>query len=499
VTTALLVRRYLGDYVRSPLNLVLLVLVPVAWVTICSSALAKFAHLIGGVQGGSGIVMNAAGWAAAFLAGISVYFQVSESRATDRRLVLAGLGASRLVLARLATGFVLALVATVAALLALAARTGILDPVRTVGATLMFAAIYLAIGSVLGVLVRDQLNGAVAILFVWFLDVFLSPTITGSNALFTQLLPTHFVSLLVVGASNHAGSLGNLGASALWTSAALVAAALVFVTATRGARNRPRSCGGSAARVAAGIRFGFREYRRNVVFWAMLVIVPFAFITLMIAITPAIPLRVQLVSTGGSAISVISMVHVHGAIMAPITVAFLSGIAGLFVVIGSSDADRRLVLAGFRAGEVLAARFALIAVAAVLAVAVSMVVTDLEFQPQQWLPFVGANLLIALIYAMVGVILGPLVGRIGGLYLIFLLPFMDLGIVQDPMFYGTPLAWAKFLPGYGPVRLLMNGSFTSFTCGVDGSWGLPYALAWLVGLTGIATIVFHRIAAPKRI
>lgn len=45
------------------------------------------------------------------------------------------------------------------------------------------------------------------------------------------------------------------------------------------------------------------------------------------------------------------MVDVQGAVMVAITVAFLAGLAGLFVVLGSAEADRRLVLAGYRPGE----------------------------------------------------------------------------------------------------------------------------------------------------
>ena len=54
----------------------------------------------------------------------------------------------------------------------------------------------------------------------------------------------------------------------------------------------------------------------------------------------------------------------HAATMVPITAAFLAGLAGLFVVTGAADGDRRLVLAGFRAREVLAGRLGVIAAAA---------------------------------------------------------------------------------------------------------------------------------------
>jgi predicted MFS family arabinose efflux permease len=45
-----------------------------------------------------------AGWAAGFLAGIAMYFQTRSARTVDRRVVVAGLSARRLVAARIVTG-----------------------------------------------------------------------------------------------------------------------------------------------------------------------------------------------------------------------------------------------------------------------------------------------------------------------------------------------------------------------------------------------------------
>src|SRR6266511_2562681 len=73
-TTILFVRRFLADYARNPVNLLVLVQAVTA------------------------------GWAAGFVAAIAMYFQVAAARDTDRRLVIAGLPTTRLVGARLASG-----------------------------------------------------------------------------------------------------------------------------------------------------------------------------------------------------------------------------------------------------------------------------------------------------------------------------------------------------------------------------------------------------------
>ena len=187
------------------------------------------------------------------------------------------------------------------------------------------------------------------------------------------------------------------------------------------------------------------------------------------------------------------MSDVHGALMVSITVAFLAGLAGLFVVLGSTEGDRRLVLAGFRPREVLAARLGVVLLAALLVTAVSLAVTSVSLQPQVWRTFALATLTVAVTYAMIGVVIGPLAGRLGGLYLMFLLPFLDVGLAQNIMFDAAPPSWAAWMPAHGAVRVLIDGVFTPR---FDEVTGLVLAVIWLVGLTGAAAAVFRRAAAP---
>lgn len=103
MTVLVFVRRFLTDYVRNPVNLLLLVVIPTVFVVVVAGSLADYAKLLGG-PGGPAVQTAAAGWAAAFLAGIAMYFQTAATRDTDRRVVIAGLSAARLALARLLTG-----------------------------------------------------------------------------------------------------------------------------------------------------------------------------------------------------------------------------------------------------------------------------------------------------------------------------------------------------------------------------------------------------------
>jgi len=229
-------RRFLTDYVRNPVNLLLLVVVPVVFVVVAAGSLVDAAKLLGGAGNGVGVATATAGWAAGFLAGVAMYFQMSAAREADRGLVIAGLLARRLVTARLLTGLTLAVLASAAALVALQLRAGVDDAVRAAFGTLMFAVVYLGIGAVVGALVRNTVNGTVLILFIWILDVFFGPTMSsGADKVLTRLLPTHFVTLWMTDLPlRHGGRFGDLGIAVGWTIAATVLAFAVVVAAVRG-------------------------------------------------------------------------------------------------------------------------------------------------------------------------------------------------------------------------------------------------------------------------
>jgi hypothetical protein len=101
--------------------------------------------------------------------------------------------------------------------------------------------------------------------------------------------------------------------------------------------------------------------------------------------------------------------------------------------------------------------------------------------------------LIGLTYALIGALLVPLVGRVGGVFLAFLLPFLDIGVVQSPMLHPTPIELAKFLPGYGGSRMLLDGALSS---GFDEFGALLVGLLWVTCLLAVTAALYRRAVAP---
>ncbi len=485
MTALLLARRFTTDVARNPLSALVLVATPVVFVVAAAGALAQAGALLGGAVEGSTMARLTAGWSAAFVTSVSMYFQISAARHTDRRLVGAGLGRMTLVAGRVVAGVVLAATASAAALLALVVRNGTEQIGRAAIGTLIFAAIYLGLGALVGAGVRDPINGTVILLFVWILDVFFGPGLNGSQSPVLRLLPTHHASLWMLEPPGAPGATGHLLSSGVWLGAALAMGLLAVLRTTATPRRRNPTPGAGATQLSEGLRMAWHSWRRTPVLWALLVAVPAVFIWLADATTPHGSTTVQVLEGGASVVASFDPADIHAGTMVPIAVASLAALAGVFIGVDARRADGRLALAGQRSWVVAATRLGTTTAAALLAAAAGLGVAATVFDARQWGVFALGNVLVALTYALLGLLVGPLVGRASGTLLAFLVPFVDLALGQSPMLHTVPPSWALVLPGYGGTRLVVDGGLTA---SFDEARGLAIAAAWFLVLLVVAVV-----------
>lgn len=74
-----------------------------------------------------------------------------------------------------------------------------------------------------------------------------------------------------------------------------------------------------------------------------------------------------------------------------------------------------------------------------------LAVSPASFQPDVWVTFAAATVAVAVTYVMIGVVWGRSWDRLGGLYLMFLLPFLDVGLAQNIMFDAAPPSWTAWM------------------------------------------------------
>lgn len=242
-----------------------------------------------------------------------------------------------------------------------------------------------------------------------------------------------------------------------------------------------------SSRTAAATAMAFRDQRRRPLLLILLVIVPVYVVSRSIAITEATPRRIAL--PGGLEITT-TMQELHGATMAGVTVAFVASLVGVFVMQAALAGDRRLVVAGYRAGETIVARLIVLAAATALVVTVSLAATAAYFTPAAWAPLVAGLAATGAIYAVLGAVAGAVLDKLAATYLMLFLALTDVGIVQTPMFGdGTPDRWAVLLPGYGPMRIMVDGAFSNaFHSGGE----LALSFAWGAALGAAVVFLLRR-------
>lgn len=163
------------EYSRDALSMLLLVVVPAIFVLAASGTLSEFADALGGKLPPDAATALGAGWSAAFISGAIGFFQARSSREADHRLALAGLGGTRVAIARVVASIALATLAAAVAFAALAAVATPVHPLHAAAAVLSFALIYIGVGAFVGSIIDGVLEGSLLVVLIFLLDAFSGP------------------------------------------------------------------------------------------------------------------------------------------------------------------------------------------------------------------------------------------------------------------------------------------------------------------------------------
>lgn len=188
------------SYVRQPINIVLLVVVPVVFIIAMRSAIGTFSNVLGGNLGERAGTGLAGLWAASLLAGVAVFFVLRTTLSTDARLVVAGLSRRSLVAARSITAVAIALVTSSVSLGVLLATQNVDSPLSLFAAIFLSALIYGAMGIGLARLVEGDLEGSFVLILIFMLDAFVGGPLGGAHGLAASVFPLHFTSETAVAA-----------------------------------------------------------------------------------------------------------------------------------------------------------------------------------------------------------------------------------------------------------------------------------------------------------
>lgn len=237
------------------------------------------------------------------------------------------------------------------------------------------------------------------------------------------------------------------------------------------------------SRIQTAFQTGIKEYTRTPALLGLFLFLPAYAVGLFSWVTPGDQLRITI---GGETIQA-TMDAVIATVMAPMSAALITGIAGLFLMRSSRGADGRLVLAGYRAREVVFARIALLAGVAVLSSVTAVGVLWYFHPPASLIWLAMATVLVALLYGAVGSLAGVVLDRLPGVYLLLFMPLVDLFLFQNPLATDTP-SMAILLPSHFPMDAAVTAALTGTVAVTDLGGGMAY----LGLLTVLVVAAFYR-------
>ncbi len=178
-------------------------------------------------------------------------------------------------------------------------------------------------------------------------------------------------------------------------------------------------------------------------------------------------------------------------------VSFLACFLAFNLVHKRRDADARLVLAGYRAHEVLFAKLLVLLVLVSLLASYETAILWPWLAPRH-VALVFAGLFFGgLIYGCLGMLVGAVVKHeLEGIFTIVFLTNIDAGWLQNPIYYAHSQRQEliRSLPGYGPVQLAVVAAFTDD----EPRGALLRAVLWAcVGLL-VALVGFGARIRPRR-
>lgn len=209
-------------------------------------------------------------------------------------------------------------------------------------------------------------------------------------------------------------------------------------------------------------RMNVSQYVRQRLNLVLLLTIPVLFVGLAFFVLPNQTLPVEFFEGSFGYRVIVSRRELAGAFISLEAATLVSGVSGLFLITSSREADRRLVLCGYRAATVVLSRLLLLLLVVVVIAALSVGVVLLNFQPKNPPAYFLSVLSGAAIYGSVGVLVGAIIRRvIEGSYIMFFMPILDTVILNSSM-YSSALDkwWIRLSPAYFPARLLERSAFT---------------------------------------
>jgi len=179
-------------------------------------------------------------------------------------------------------------------------------------------------------------------------------------------------------------------------------------------------------------------------------------------------------------------------------VCFLACFLAFNLVHKRREADARLVLMGLRPRELLIAKLLVLFVLALTLSVYETAILRPFLAPKHVLRVATGFLIGGMVYGSFGLLIGSVaLHELEGIFTIVLLTNIDVGWLQNPIYYSTSerRGLIESLPGHFPTQLAVSGAFADEPMARGHAWhAAMYALAALCLALGVLTLRRRRAA-----
>lgn len=218
-----------------------------------------------------------------------------------------------------------------------------------------------------------------------------------------------------------------------------------------------------------------REVFRRRIVLILLLIIPGVFYALTFLTTNMYPIPFKLAAVEGEPSLMVPGRHLGLVFMGLASTGLLAAFLSMSLIQRDVAVSRRLIICGYRSSEISLSKLLVMIGIIVLVGFYVGGMLRFFFIPESFLRVVSGFFMVGFVYGSYGLLIGSLLkGELEGILLITLLANIDIGWLQNPIFYAGSMnkGLIRSLPAFYPSQLSNISAFSEH----------PVSLAWLGSL-----------------
>lgn len=250
-------------------------------------------------------------------------------------------------------------------------------------------------------------------------------------------------------------------------------------------------------RILICVGMSWRMLLRRRIVVILLAVIPAVFLGIVRITSSDRPLPFRLASLTDEPMILVSEEGINFVFFAVASVGFLVSFLALNLIQNNKQAARRLILCGYSPAEILIAKLVALLIATVVIAAYVGALTNFLYEVSHLFGFILGLVSIGFVYGCYGLLTGSLIrGELEGILIIVLLVNIDVGWLQNPLFYdgAQNQEIIRYLPAFFPSQVSVISAFTDYSIYSAMTNALLYGTGFLL----LGLIVYYKTMKPHR-